>query len=173
MKENGNLLIELIGSNLFRLESELNRIILAAGDSRKLTLEDLEQTTRSSSHAVFDITDSIGNRDCDEALTILNHMMDDGANPLFEIMPIMRWKFRQLIIAKSAQLAGKKEADIIKAAKAWYFKDRFIKQVKSFTIEELQRCFELFNKADIKMKSHPTDNRLIMEKLIIDLCREN
>ncbi len=166
-----NLLTELIGSNLFRLESELTRIMLAAGDRKKLTPEDLDQTTRSSSHAVFDITDAIGDRDCSEALKILKHMIDDGSDPVYQIMPIMRWKFRQLITAKSAQLEGKKDADIIKTAKAWYFKDRFMRQLKKFSVEELQRCFVLFNEADIKMKSHPTKNTLLMEKLIVDLCR--
>ncbi len=169
----GNLFIELIGSNLFRLESELNRIMLAAGDKKRLTLEDLEQTTRSSSHAVFDITDAIGNRNCSEALKILKHMLDDGSNPVFQIMPIMRWKFRQLISAKSAQLQGKSKDEIIKTAKAWYFKDRFMAQVRSFSLQELQRCFLLFTEADIKMKSLSTDNNLLMEKLIIDLCRES
>ena len=96
-------LATLIGSDLRRLDAEINKLITYVNTSRTITAKDVELlVSDASTSSVFDLVDALGKRDGKRAAHELHHLLDQGENPLGLLAMIVR-QYRLLILVKELQ----------------------------------------------------------------------
>jgi len=96
-------LATLIGSDLRRLDTELNKLITYVNAQRTITVKDVDLlVSDASTSSVFDLVDALGKRDGQRAAHELHHLLDQGENPLGLLAMIVR-QYRLLILVKELQ----------------------------------------------------------------------
>jgi DNA polymerase III subunit delta len=96
-------LAALIGGDLRRLDSEINKLITYVNAQRAITEKDVNLlVSDASTSSVFDLVDALGKRDGKRAVHELHHLLDQGENPLGLLAMIVR-QYRLLILVKEMQ----------------------------------------------------------------------
>ena len=96
-------LAALIGGDLRRLDSELNKLITYVNAQRSITVKDVNLlVSDASTSSVFDLVDALGKRDGKRAVHELHHLLDQGENPMGLLAMIVR-QYRLLILVKEMQ----------------------------------------------------------------------
>lgn len=96
-------LAALIGSDLRRLDTEINKLITYVNAQRSITAKDVNLlVSDASTSSVFDLVDALGKRDGQRAVHELHHLLDQGENPLGLLAMIVR-QYRLLILVKELQ----------------------------------------------------------------------
>src|SRR5512139_2133951 len=98
-----NRLATLIGSDLRRLDSEINKLLTYVNRERAIAERDvLLLVSEASTSSVFDLVDALGKRDGQRAAHELHHLLDQGESPLGLLAMIVR-QYRLLILVKELQ----------------------------------------------------------------------
>ncbi len=96
-------LTSLVGGDLRRLNSEINKLITYVDAQRSIAEKDvLLLVSDASTSSVFDLVDALGKRDGQRAAHELHHLLDQGENPLGLLAMIVR-QYRLLILVKELQ----------------------------------------------------------------------
>jgi DNA polymerase-3 subunit delta len=96
-------LAALIGGDLRRLDTEINKLITYVNAQRSITAKDVDLlVSDASTSSVFDLVDALGKRDGKRAAHELHHLLDQGENPLGLLAMIVR-QYRLLILVKELQ----------------------------------------------------------------------
>jgi DNA polymerase-3 subunit delta len=96
-------LAALIGGDLRRLDSEINKLITYVNAQRPIAAKDVDLlVSDASTSSVFDLVDALGKRDGRRAAHELHHLLDQGENPLGLLAMIVR-QYRLLILVKELQ----------------------------------------------------------------------
>ena len=174
-------LLEVVGNNLQRLKNELEKVFTYKGpppsppskggerggiktDDIKTLVEDTKVET------IFAFTDSIGSKDINKALRLLEKMISQGEMPEKIISMITR-QFRLILLTKVYRERGAASSEIpAKAGFAPFLLEGYLKQAAKYTLIELKDSFYKVQMADLKIKSSDISKRMIIEKLIFELC---
>lgn len=93
----------LIGGDLRRLDTEINKLITYVNAQRPITGKDVNLlVSDASTSSVFDLVDALGKREGKRAAHELHHLLDQGENPLGLLAMIVR-QYRLLILVKELQ----------------------------------------------------------------------
>lgn len=96
-------LAALIGGDLRRLDTEINKLITYVNAQRAIAAKDVDLlVSDASSSSVFDLVDALGKRDGQRAAHELHHLLDQGENPLGLLAMIVR-QYRLLMLVKELQ----------------------------------------------------------------------
>jgi len=165
------LLQELIGNNLLDIFHEMEKLALFSGEKKEITKDDVEKViTRLRTESVFELVDHIGNRRLYEALITLSQLLKSGEQPLKLLALIVR-QFRMIRKARTLVSQGLKHAEITKTLKIREFVwEKLYLQVNKFSEKKLMDCFQQMWEADIALKTRSTPKKLILEKLVMELC---
>jgi DNA polymerase-3 subunit delta len=185
-KEAADLLMELVGKKPELIQRELEKICLSIGESKNITPEMVHEMVMGNRlQSIFEFTDSLGKRDFEKALRIYHKMREQ--NPSTE----MYWYINTLnmikrhyrILLETNAVLGS-EQNIRQAMERnrispMYRKD-YISQAGEFPRQKLLDFFDQFYAFELEMWSSKigteiiqtvTDSNILMEKLILDLCR--
>lgn len=109
-------LLETVGTDLQCLHQELEKIALYVGnddEKGEVGARDLEALMgRSREYSVFELTDQLVQGDANRALTVLNHLLDDGEEPP-KILGMITWIVRQLLIAGDLAHRGRPDKEVL------------------------------------------------------------
>lgn len=165
-------LIGFCGTDLMRLENELEKIFLYVGQKKIIDAKDVSEAAGGEAiHNIFELTDSIGNGNIGRAIDIVNQLLIMGEPPLRIMALIIRqfrniWQGRQMISqGDSLEIIGKK----LRVGKLSL--RNFLTQTKRFNDHSLKQIFNILLDYDFRFKSSRIPPRLLMELLIIDICR--
>jgi len=166
------LVREQVGNHLGEIHQELDKIASYVGNRNRIRVEDVEAVISPvRSRTVFDLTRAMGMKNCPEALKILNQMMEGGENHL-KILTMMVRQFRLIWMAKDMQSQGMPSKDIGKALGVPEFVLRpLLSHMENFTTSELAEGYRRFSEADGALKSRSIPKGIVLENLIISLCR--
>jgi DNA polymerase-3 subunit delta len=146
-------LVDSVGSDLYQLDSEIEKLQTYVGPGRPIEARDVDVLIlRSEQFGPFELDDSILARDYKKAVQVLGAMLDEGVDPLIVLSRITR-VWRQLFVGKS--LAGKRSAKDVAAAAlvpAWKAVD-FAASCKKFEWKQLAGGFRLLMNADRALKT--------------------
>ena len=146
-------LVDSVGSDLYQLHSEIEKLQTYVGPGRPIEARDVDVLIlRSEQFGPFELDDSILARDYKKAVQVLGAMLDEGVDPLIVLSRITR-VWRQLFVGKS--LAGKRSAKDVAAAAlvpAWKAAD-FAASCKKFEWKQLAGGFRLLMNADRAFKT--------------------
>lgn len=146
-------LVDSVGSDLYQLHSEIEKLQTYVGTGRAIEARDVDVLIlRSEQFGPFELDDSILARDYKKAVQVIGAMLDEGVDPLIVLSRITR-VWRQLFVGKS--LAGKRSARDVAAAAlvpAWKAAD-FAASCKKFEWKQLAGGFRLLMNADRAFKT--------------------
>jgi DNA polymerase-3 subunit delta len=164
-------LAELAGLGLGALDSELEKLALFVGGRPQITAQDVAQVTgRGRLYSIFDFTDALAAGRLHRALTSYDQL-DSLGEPAVKVLAMVTRLFRQLMEARRALDQGLGAGQATQAlrlppAAARTIIERAQRESAAGLAGRLGRILQ----ADLALKSSPGVDRVIMERLILDLC---
>jgi DNA polymerase-3 subunit delta len=179
-------LIEVVGDQLQSLENTLEKAFLTVGEKQTIELSDLEGViSEVKVSTIFDLTEAIGHQNLEKALGILEKAigsktilfkkeeeaskMDD---PIPLLLSMMARQYRLLWRVKemtSHQYEIGEVAKILRMS-SWNIR-KLMDQEKTFPESSLREGILKCHQTDLAIKRGRGPKELLMEKLVIDLCR--
>lgn len=177
------------GTELWAVHGELEKLLLYVGAEPTIRAKDVEEILLDQGEGwVFDLTKALAARDSLAALGQLARLLSQGNHPLALLGPVAN-EFRRLLVARQLM-----DGEV---GRRWHSKmspDQFresifpdvgpplpsspygaymsFKSAENFSTKELARDLELLYRTDIRLKSSGHSPRIVMERLIFELCRK-
>ncbi len=194
MKEKGKMLpddsadylVEVAGDHLHDLDNILEKAFLSIGEKRTVGLSDLEEiTSEVKISTVFDLTDAIGQQNLDKALRILGKAMESKAvvfrkdeqgaksgDPIPVLLSMMAKQYWSMLTIKEMGSGRRDVGEVARelGTSPWNVK-KLLDQGKNFSRSALREGIRKCHHADLAIKRTGGPKDLLMEKLVIDLCR--
>ena len=178
-------LVEVVGDNLFHLESALEKAFLTVGERRTVELSDIEGMVADIKlSTIFDLTDAISRQDVEKALGVLQKVMGSKAlsfrkneeaskvgDPIPLLLNMMARQYRLIWRAKVLKSREAQIGEMVKELRMsqWGVKN-LIEQSKNFSESSLREGVLKCYRTDLAVKRGRGPKELLMEKLVIDLC---
>jgi DNA polymerase III subunit delta len=163
-------IVELAGSDLQTLASELEKLMLSSGKEKDISNSIVDDLVRASrQHGIFELINAIGQRDRAGALRSLGNLLSMGEYPLV-IVTMMARHCRQILIAKEGLLQGSNAQDIARTAQIPSFiLEQFLRQARAIDAASVQEMYIRLAGIDKRLKSTSLDGRIMLESLICAL----
>jgi DNA polymerase-3 subunit delta len=167
------LLLEATGGDATRIATEIEKLSLYTGTTRKVTADDiLALVTDAQAANIFALVAALGRGDRKRSLELLDTLARQG-----EYMPLaltfLATQFRMALTAREAGLRGTAsiQAHFNRlGARIWPERARQIEQtVESFPKERLERAVSRVFEADRDLRDARPDDRIVMEEMILAL----
>ena len=184
--EAANYLMEVVGDHLYNLDNALEKVFLSVGENRTVELSDMEEiTSEVKASTVFDLTDAIGHQNLEKALGILEKAMESKAilfrkeeegsksgDPVPLLLSMMARQYWSMLVIKQMSSQRRDAEDLARAlgTSPWNIK-KMIDQGRNFSEASLREGIQKCHQADLAIKRNRGPKDLLMEKLVIDLCR--
>jgi DNA polymerase-3 subunit delta len=186
-EESAGYLVEVVGDHLQDLDNGLEKVFLSVGEKKKIELSDMEGiTSEVKVSTIFDLTDAIGQQNLEKALTILEKALELKAIPFKKEEPLPKrkddpvplllgmmakhywniWRVKEMISGRK----GLEEMTKALRMQAWNV-TKLMEQGRSFSETSLREGVLKCHQTDLAIKTGRGPKNLLMEKLVIDLCR--
>lgn len=167
-----SFLVEQAGVDLYRLQSELEKLVAYVGERERIEVEDVrEAVTSQRSFTVFELLRYVGQNQTQKALSALRKLLLAGEQPLV-ILALLARQIRILWQAKDG--AGRKisaaDMNLCLNLPATVLRN-YIQQAENFSEAELYRIHRSIRETDLALKSTSTAPQLLLEALVLKLCR--
>lgn len=186
-EEAANYLIEVIGDHLQDLDNALETIFLSTGDQRTIGLADIEGVLSDVKlSTIYELTDAIGQQHLEKALGILKKVLDSNVIS-FKKEEASKYKESELysillanvarqyrLIWRVKELGNKRHTEESARAigiKSVWILNKLADQAKKFSESALREGLLKCQKTDLALKKGRGSKDLLLEKLVIDLCR--
>jgi len=162
---------QTIGNDLQAASSELQKTVLSLADRKTITLDDVMAVVGDfRGYASFDLADALGRKDRQQALVVLNRLLQEGEQAVV-LLGSVAWNFRRLVRAKSMEAAGTGYEEIKKKLNVIFHQAAsFRDQMRSYSLSELERVFAVLLATDRRLKSSGLSGRLVLERMVLELC---
>ena len=170
-QEAATLLSVELGKDLQKIYNELQKIAAYVGERKVIEGNDVKEVMADvKGSTVFNLMDCVGNRDVEGALSALKRLIESGEQPL-KILRMITLRIRQLARGKEMLKKGFSQAEVGSSLgiRNFYLKG-FLTQVHAFSLAQVGACTNYLFHSDWKLKSSRVNKKLILEKLIIELC---
>jgi DNA polymerase-3 subunit delta len=185
--ETAEYFVEVVGDRLHDLENTLEKAFLSVGGKRTIELSDVEGiASEVKVSTVFDLMDAIGHQDLEKALGILEKAMVSKTvsfkkeeetskkmdDPVPLLLSMMAKQYRNIWRVKEIASQQQDVGDIAKelGMSPWNVK-KLIDQGRHFSESSLREGILNCHRIDLSIKRGRPQKDLLMEKLVIDLCR--
>jgi DNA polymerase-3 subunit delta len=159
---------EHLGKNLVLIQTELGKLALHSG-KEEISLDTVEQVIAGErEHTVFELLDSVCERNLEKALRVLSLMLSDGEPPL-KILSMFMWQFRILASAKEALLSLPESAVGSKLKMPPSKLTAFFNRLRLWKSNEIRAAFDFFREADLQLKGGALAHSIVLERLILNL----
>ncbi|MBT4482134.1 MAG: DNA polymerase III subunit delta [Candidatus Latescibacteria bacterium] len=164
------LLINNAGTVLRELDSEIEKVTIAAHEKELITEQDVSMVVGEFRHdTVWNLCNAVGLGDFDSAAGILTSLMESEKNR--ETFYIATLAAHIMKIAEYNNLIKKgvsrREAMKVVTNSEFLWKlNRMDAQARNFGQQEIRRILSLFARTDSMLKRYSVDKRLVMELLI-------
>jgi len=167
-----SLLVDPIGSNLWILSSEIEKLCLWAGQ-RRIEERDVRQLVSHAREAsVFAMVDAIVEGKMASAVQLLHQLLDEGAAAPYLLVMITR-QFRLLLQAKELSPRGLSRTEIrnrLGLSSEYAFR-KTLEQAQHYSLGRLQLVYPKLLETDVSIKTGKWGGELALDLLIAELCR--
>ncbi|MGQ9508288.1 MAG: DNA polymerase III subunit delta [Thermodesulfobacteriota bacterium] len=181
-------LVSLSGDHLFDLIQELEKVLLSIGEKKRIDISDVEEiTSEIKISTIFDLTEAISQQDLEKALKILGKALESRTIPFKKDAEEPERKDEMIALLLLSMMA-KQYWNLLKVKKEIPFQNnleevakrvclplwsvrRLSAQADKFSEKALRRGIQKCYETDLELKSQRSPKTLLMEKLVIDLCR--
>jgi len=165
----GRALVELVGVDAGRLESEVEKAALYAA-GRTIEVGDIEILTwRTRSHTMFELTDAIARGDRKGMLLHLGALFDDG-NEALALLGMVAWHLRRTLRGAALVESGSSSAQVARSlGLSWNVAERFTATSARLGTLGAARALRALAEADLCIKSTAEDARQTLERVLVHL----
>ena len=162
-------LVELVGDELTGLRGELEKLLLYRFDDKQIRRQDvLDLCVQTRDSDVFDLVSALASRRTEQALIVIDRLLESGIR-LPQVLAILYWNFRRLIVARELMLSRRPFDQIVRELKIWSYRN----QRRSLEAVSRERLIELLlklKKLEIKSKTGTVQEREMLEAFVVDVC---
>jgi DNA polymerase-3 subunit delta len=185
-EEAANYLVEVVGDHLYDLDNALEKVSLSVGAKGAIELSDVEEiTTEVKVSTVFDLTDAIGHQNLEKALKVLERALESKVvsfkkeeaskkmdDPVPLLLSMMAKQYWNILMVKEMASLHQEVGELAKTLRMspWNIK-KLMEQEKNFSQSSLREGIFKCHQADLAIKRGRGPKDLLMQKLVIDLCR--
>jgi DNA polymerase-3 subunit delta len=160
--------------NLAVISRELEKLVDYLHPITHVTAADVEAVRGADTGGtVWDVLDGLARKDREASLRALGKILDAGEPPL-RLVGLLAYQWRQVWKTREQLNRRVPEVGLARILGVPPFRVRgLVEQAKVFSEDELARCFEAFREADSDLKGGGgrAGERLVMERLVLNLCR--
>lgn len=163
-----NLLCVCIGSNLWQMEREIEKLL--AFSERHIKIKDVQKMVPSKiDDKIFDLVDSIALKNKKRAVELFEDQLKLGRDVFYLLAMIIR-QFRLLLMVKSRLSQGRATpAQISQELKLHpYVSQKLSQQVQGFSGQGLRKIYEKLLEIDFKLKTSKLDAKVLLERMIVE-----
>ena len=170
-----SLLIGMVGTELQRLSTELDKLISYVG-KKKITRDDVALLVRySRDHSNFEMTDAMMDGDRRRALTLLDHLFTNPAEPpqtlAIMLLGAMASNYRKMLLAKELMRQNAPQSEVQRVVGLPPFLlGKFNERARRFDMDRIVKGIERLAATDVALKTSMGTPRLQLELLICELC---
>jgi DNA polymerase III subunit delta len=172
-------LVDSLGADLMLVASELEKLILYVGEKKRITLADVEtMVVAAKQRSLYELTDAISAKDRGRALGVLEAILasGDGEDAAIGQLYMLARTFRQMLVIL--------EKNVRDSRSIWqalwqgfrvppFAAEEIIRQARRYkSRREITQAIRRIARADLELRSNPPSKRLVLERLILDLCAE-
>ncbi|CAH2715463.1 putative protein YqeN [Neobacillus rhizosphaerae] len=163
-------LLALVGTNMFMITNEVDKLALYAADQKRIDVNLVEMlVARSLEQNIFSLIEKVVQRKLDEALRIYYDLLKQNEEPI-KILALMAGQFRLIYQVKELSRRGYGQQQIAGYLKTHPFRVKLaLGQANKFSDEELASLMELLADADYQMKTGGMNKSLLIEMLLFRL----
>jgi DNA polymerase-3 subunit delta len=172
-------LIDSLGADMMLVSRELEKLVLYAGEKKRITLGDVEtMVLAAKQRSLYELTDAISSKDKTRALGVLDALLStsDGDDAAIGHLSMLARTFRQMLVILEKNVRDSRAIWQV----LWqgfrvppFAAEDIIRQARRYkSRRELTRALKLIARADMALRSNPPTKRLVLEQLIIQLCEE-
>jgi DNA polymerase III delta subunit len=173
-------LAEIIGSDLQRIDNELEKLVTFVADRRMIDLDDVNQVCAwVKTFVAWELTDCLEKADYEQALVVLNRFFKEGVAAEY-ILGITANFFRDLMLAKLWVRENRDKKEIFAELKPRIdvkFKDlysrkfkEFFALVEGFSEDDLSHTVDELRTIDVLIKTSDASAHVLLERFIFDYC---
>ncbi len=167
-----NLLVQLVGSNLWVMTSEIDKLALFAA-GRRIEENDVEALVGYAQQtSVFAMIDAIVEFKAELAEQLLQRLWQDGAAPAYLLVMLAR-QVQMIVRARelSKEKIPKAEIQRILGLTSEYAVRRTMEQASRYSLVRLKEVYRQLLAADLSIKTGKYDGELALDILVAELCR--
>jgi DNA polymerase III subunit delta len=170
-REAAKTLAELVAGDTRSADQEIQKLLAYANYKRDIKEDDVNLLSADiSEDSIFALVDSIGGRNRQRAVELLNRMLE-SQDPLSLFGMIVR-QFRLLLVAREVLDDGGGEREIARALKIQDFMARkLIPQARQFTLPDLETIYRHLLEIDKGVKTGQTDWNVALNMLLAVVTR--
>ena len=165
-----NLLAELVGGDLWAMDSEIQKLLLYSQE-RHVSENDVRQLVSCVQEAnIFALVDAVAESRTESAQRILHRLYDEGVVPTYILTMITR-QFRLIALAgdlgkglSRLQVQGRL------GLKSSYALDKTLGQAKLYDFERVRRAYDKLLETDLAIKTGQYTDKLALELLVTELA---
>ncbi|HET6348282.1 MAG TPA: DNA polymerase III subunit delta [Candidatus Krumholzibacteria bacterium] len=169
-----DLLIESVGTALIDLSNEVDKILLAAGETRHVTRELVASVVgKYRTVSLFSLLDAAGSSAPATVLPRLSTLLESGEEPVFIVAMLLRRVVSlmevQRVMAERGRAVSSDRAlaDAIAATPSPYFAGRLREQAGRISGEKLESLLANLRWADLRLKTTSLDARCVIEEALL------
>jgi DNA polymerase-3 subunit delta len=166
------LLARLVGSNLWTLASEINKLVMFAS-GRRIEEEDVDAITSSAQEAsVFAMVDAIIALNTATAEQLLHQLLQRGVAPA-QLLVMLTRQVRMMVQGKELKGQGKPANEVQNklGLSSEFALRKTLEQADKYSWERLKEIYHRLLEADLSIKTGRYDGELALNILLAELCQ--
>ena len=166
------LLLRLVGSNLWVMAGEIDKLLLFAA-GRRIEEEDVQAAVSyTQQDSVFTMVDAIIGFRARLAEKLLQQLLQRGASPAYLLVMLSR-QIRLVVRAKELTNQRESETEIRNklGLTSEYAVRKTVEQANQYSLPRLKRVYHRLLEADLSIKTGKYDGELALDILIAELCQ--
>ena len=163
------LLHDMVGNNLGDLSMTFDKLLTYIGDKDTIIPADVEAVVDlSKTQTVFQLLDSIGEKNCQTSLEILTNLIQNGEKPGGMIFWLTEHLERLIRTKDFSSTSSGSLSSFLRVNP--FLAGKYQKQAPNFTLEQLEKGLMFLYQTDVDLKSNLMPDKMIMELLVYNLC---
>jgi DNA polymerase-3 subunit delta len=166
-------LVEILGADMARIASNIEKLALYAGGQRRIGGSEIEMLVPEARQSgMFEFSDALAGNDRQRALELLDTLAKSGSYWPIQIS-LLAGLFRQALAAK--EQGARSQGDVTRVfgklgIRVWPARARQAGQMASrFSQPQLEKALCLLSEADRDLRRERPDDRIVMEQLVIGM----
>lgn len=167
-----DLLARFVGSNLWIMGSEINKLVLFAS-GRRIDDEDVKMVTSYAQQTnVFAMVDAIVEFKAKLAEQLLQQLLQRGAAPAYLLTMLSR-QVRMIFRARELRNQGESQTEIQSklGLSAEFALRKTLEQASRYSLPRLKEVYHQLLEADLAIKTGKYDGELALNILVAELCQ--
>jgi len=169
-----DLLAKLVGSNLWIMASEINKLVLFTSD-RRIEAEDVKTVVSYAQQAsVFTMVDAIVEFKVELAEQLLEHLLRRGAPPAYLLFMLSR-QMQMIVRARELKNQRKPKPEIQNklGLTSEFALRKTLEQAGRYSFPRLKEVYHQLLEADLSIKTGKYNAELALNILVAQLCQQN